>query len=143
MPFVKLNWRPDRKQLRQFGGVFLIGFVSIGLIKYLWPFERFITRNETVGFWLIVVGLSVGAIGLTGTRLALPFYWAWLGIAYVMGNVMSRIIIAAVYYLVVTPVGILSRVAGRDPLQLKKPESETYWRDLKFPKDAESYERQF
>lgn len=143
MPFVKLNWSPGRKELRQFGLVFMAGFVIIGLIKYLWPFQRVITRDETLGVWLIVIGIAVGAIGLTGTRLALPFYWAWLGIAYVMGNIMSRAIIAVVYYLLFTPIGLLSRAVGRDPLQLKKPQTDSYWRDLQFPKDAESFERQF
>ena len=143
MPFVKLNWQPNRKELRQFGAVFLGGFVFIGLVKYLWPFERFITRDQTLGFWLIAIGLIVGAIGLTGTRLALPFYWAWLGIAFVMGNIMSRLIIALIYYLIITPMGLLSRLVGRDPLQLKKPKGESYWRDLQFPKDNEAFERQF
>lgn len=143
MPFVKLNWRPGRKELRQFGAIFLGGFVIIGLVKYLWPFERFLTRDETVGFWLIVIGVVVGAIGLTGTRLALPFYWLWLGIAFLMGNIMSRVIITAVYFLIFTPIGLVSRAVGRDPLQLKKPDVESYWHNLKFPKDVESFERQF
>ncbi|MCV4776909.1 hypothetical protein OFM21_29475, partial [Escherichia coli] len=89
-------------ELRQFGAVFLGGIVLIGLVEHLWPFERFITRDQTPGFWLIAIGLIVGAIGLTGTRLALPFYWAWLGIAFVMGNIMSRLIIALIYYLIIT-----------------------------------------
>ena len=143
MPFIKPNWKPSRKEMRQFGAIFLGGFVAIGLLKYLWPFERFVSRDETVGFWLIAIGLIVGAIGLTGTRLALPFYWLWLGIAFVMGNIMSRVIITAVYFLVFTPLGLLSRAAGRDPLQLKKPQVESYWREVEFPKNAEAFERQF
>lgn len=119
------------------------GFVLIGLVKYFWPFERFIDRNETLGLWLIGIGLVIGAIGLTGTRLALPFYWAWLGIAFVMGNIMSRVIIAGIYFLIFTPMRILSDTVGRDKLQLKKRKTDSYWSDISLPKEIEKYERQF
>jgi hypothetical protein len=143
MPFVKLNWKPNRKELRQFGAIFMGGFVLIGLVKYLWPFERFISKNEILGLWLIVVGIIVGAIGLTGSRFALPLYWAWLGIAYVLGNIMSRVIITLIYFLVFTPMRFLSSLAGRDKLQLKKPKTDSYWLDISLPKEIEKYERQF
>ena len=143
MPFVKLNWRPGRKELRQFGAIFLCGFVAIGLVKYFWPFERLIARDETLGFWLIVVGVVVGGIGLTGTRLALPLYWAWLGIAFVLGNVMSRVIVVLIYFLLFTPMRVLGGLIGRDRLQLKKPRTDSYWHDISLPKEIERYERQF
>jgi hypothetical protein len=112
-------------------------------VKYLWPFGRLITRDPSLGFWLMVIGLVVGVIGLTGTRLALPFYWAWLGVAFVLGNVMSRIIIALIYFLVFTPMRILGNLLGRDRLQLKKPQTDSYWLDISLPKEIEKYERQF
>lgn len=143
MSLIKLNWTPGKKELRSFGAIFLAGFVLIGLVKYFWPFERVLTQNKTVGFWLIVLGVIVGAIGLTGTKLALPFYWLWLGIAFVMGNIMSRIIITAIYFLVFTPMRFISSLAGRDKLQLKKPATDSYWLDISLPKEVEKYERQF
>jgi hypothetical protein len=143
MSLVKLNWHPNRRELRIFGAVFMGGFVLIGLIKLFWPFERFITKNETAGVWLIGIGLVVGLIGLTGLRIALPFYWVWLGIAYVMGNIISRVIITAIYFLVFTPLRLLGSLIGRDRLQLKRRESESYWRDISLPAEAEKYERQF
>ena len=143
MSLVKLNWRPGARELRQFGAVFLCGFVAIGLVKYFWPFERLISRDETLGSWLIGLGLVVGAIGLTGTRIALPFYWAWLGIAFVLGNVMSRVIITLLYFLLFTPMRLLGNLFGRDKLQLKKPNKDSYWLDVSLPKEIEKYERQF
>lgn len=143
MGFVKLNWKPNKKELRQFGAIFMGGFLLLGAAKYLWPFERLITRDPSLGVWLMAIGLVVGAIGLTGTRLALPFYWAWLGVAYVLGNIMSRIIIALIYFLVFTPMRILGNLLGRDRLQLKKPQTDSYWLDISLPKETEKYERQF
>ena len=143
MAFVKLNWKPDTTQLRQFGAVFLGGFVALGLAKYFWPFNWLLTRSETAGFWLIAIGLIVGGIGLTGSRIALPFYWTWLGIAYVLGNVMSRVIMALIYFGVFTPMRLVGVLIGRDPLQLKKPQTGSYWRDIKLPSRIEDYEKQF
>lgn len=143
MPLVKLNWKPNKKELRQFGAVFMAGFLLIGLAKYFWPFEWLISRDERLGLWLIGIGLVVGVIGLSGLRLALPFYWAWLGIAYVLGNVMSRVIIAAIYFLLFTPMRLLGNLLGRDKLQLKKPQKDSYWLDISLPKEIEKYERQF
>jgi len=143
MPFVQLNWKPNRKELRQFGAIFMGGFVLIGLVKYLWPFEWLIDKNETLGAWLIGIGIVVGAIGLTGSRLALPLYWAWLGIAFVLGNIMSRVIITLIYLLIFTPMRFLGFLAGRDKLQLKKPRTSSYWSDISLPKEIEKYERQF
>lgn len=143
MSLVNLNWTPGKKELRSFGAIFLAGFVFIGLVKYFWPFERILTQNKTIGFSLIVLGLVVGAIGLTGTKLALPFYWLWLGIAFVMGNIMSRVIITAIYFLLFTPMRFLSLLVGRDRLQLKKPKTDSYWLDISLPKEVEKYERQF
>ncbi len=122
------------------------GFVLIGLAKYIWPFDwtfLILSKNETLGIWLIGIGIVVGAIGLTGSRFALPLYWAWLGIAYVLGNIMSRVIMALIYFLVFTPMRVFGSLLGRDRLQLKKPQTDSYWLDIKFPTTKEEYERQF
>lgn len=119
------------------------GFVLIGLVKYLWPFTWLISKNETLGLWLIGIGIIVGAIGLTGSRFALPLYWTWLGIAFVLGNIMSRVIITLIYFLLFTPMRILGSLLGRDKLQLKRPQTESYWLDISLPSEVEKYERQF
>jgi hypothetical protein len=144
MALVQLNWKPSAKELRSFGAIFLVGFVIIGLVKYFSPFEWLISRNQNVGLTFIIIGVVVGAIGLTGTKLALPLYWIWLSIAFVMGNIVSRVIIAVIYYLVVTPVGWLAWLVGRDKLQLKKKKNQqTYWVKTSLPKEPRKYERQF
>lgn len=143
MSLIRLNWNPKPRDLRWFGAIFLAGFSLIGAVKLFWPFEWFIARNETLGLWLIGIGVGVGLVGLSGTRIALPLYWLWLGIAFVLGNIMSRVIIALIYFLVMTPMRVLSNIAGRDPLQLKRREVETYWCDISTPDEISRYERQF
>ena len=137
MSLVKINWKPTAVELRKFGAVLLIGFGVIGVVfkhKY---------HNETaaeVCFW---VGGVVGSVGLTGTAIALPFYWIWMGIAFVMGNIMSRLVLTLFYYLVVAPIGLLGWIVGRDKLSLRPNKSKsTYWIDVDSKKSSK-YERQF
>lgn len=143
MPFVQLNWKPNKKEIRQFGAIFMGGFLLIGLAKYFWPFTWLISQDKTVGLWLMGMGVVVGGVGLTGSRIALPLYWAWLGIAFVLGNIMSRVIISLIYFLLFTPMRILGNLLGRDRLQLKKAAKDTYWFDISLPEDPKEYERQF
>lgn len=143
MPFVKLNWEPNKKEIRQFGAIFMGGFLLIGLAKYFWPFSWLISQDKTLGLWLMAIGVAVGGIGLTGSRLALPLYWAWLAIAFVLGNIMSRVIVSLIYFLLFTPMRLLGNLIGRDRLQLKKPNTDSYWHDISLPKDVKQYERQF
>ena len=143
MSLVKLNWKPSPKELRQFGAIFGSGFLLIGLVKYFWIWNWLFERNEKLGLIFILIGIVGGAIGLTGTKLALPLYWVWIGIAFVLGNIMSRVVITLIYYGVVTPMSFVARLLGRDKLQLKKRAVQSYWQDISLPHEPEKYERQF
>jgi preprotein translocase subunit Sss1 len=143
MSLVKLNWKPSPKELRQFGAIFGSGFLLIGLVKYFWIWDWLFERNEKLGLIFILIGIVGGAIGLTGTKLALPLYWVWMGIAFVLGNIMSRVVITLIYYGVITPISVVARLLGRDKLQLKKRAVQSYWQDISLPHEPEKYERQF
>lgn len=143
MSLVKLNWKPTPKQLRQFGVVFLTGFMIIGLVKYFWPFTFLLHQDKNVGIIAMLIGVIGGGLALTGTIVGMPLYYLWMGIAFVMGNIMSRVIIVLIYYGVVTPLAITSWAVGRDRLQLKKTKNDSYWHDISLPAEAEKYERQF
>jgi hypothetical protein len=66
-----------------------------------------------------------------------------MGIAFVMGNIMSRVILVIVFYGMFTPMGLLSRLVGRDKLRLKKRGCNTYWLDAPSGTVVEKAERQF
>lgn len=136
MSLVSINWRPDARELRKFGLTVLIGFAVIGLITWL------VSKNLTGAYWLWGIGIVFGVSGLTGTVVALPFYYIWMGIAFIIGNIMSRVIMFLVFFLVVTPLGLLMRLTGRDRLRLKRGRPETYWVDAPEP-DKESYQQQY
>ena len=143
MSLIEINWRPGRKELRIFGLSFLGAFAFLGALFYFAPPPAWWKADPTVGVTLWIVGAATGILGLTGSRIALPVYWAWMGLSFVLGSVMSRLVMAFVFFGVITPIGLLMRLVGRDPLRLRKPQVESYWVDLGRPDDISSYERQF
>lgn len=137
MALVSINWKPNARELRKFGVAMIVGFAIIGTI-FLFVLDR---PNAAIACY--VFGAAAGLLGLTGSRVALPVYWAWMSIAFVMGNIISRILLTAFYYLLITPMGLARRFMGHDPLQLHRRAVTTYWRDLPPLPDKKRYERQF
>jgi hypothetical protein len=64
-----------------------------------------------------------------------PAHTVWMGLALVLGFVMTRVILTLMYYLVFTPVGLLMRALGRDPMQ-RKLGAESYWIVKEYPDDS-------
>jgi hypothetical protein len=139
-----MNIRDDIKQLktdtstlRKFGlvvgGVFaLLGLVLLHKHRPAAPYFL------GVGGFLIVAGLVVPR----GLRL---IYLAWMSLAVVLGFIVSHVLLAVFFYLVITPVGWVARIFGNDFLGLKlDPQAKSYWLpcDPK-KKSAADYERQF
>lgn len=143
MSLVQIDWSPDTKKLREFGIAMIVGFAIIGALAHfgVWPFPE-PHPAAALGCWIF--GALSGVLGLTGTPLALPIYWVWMGIAFVMGNIVSRVMLVLVYYLVFTPMGLLGRLIGRDRLELNTPKStESYWVPVEYGTDRKRYRRQF
>ena len=137
MSLVKIDWKPGAKALRKFGLTVLVGFMLIGLLMQF-AFDR--PEAARVCF---IIGAVFGLAGLTGSRTALPFYWLWMGIAFVIGNIMSRVLLAVFYYGVITPTGLLRRLMGKDPLTLRRKSCRSYWQDCPPAPQKSDYERQF
>jgi hypothetical protein len=104
-----------------------------------------------VGFWgiawfLELQWLEYAAIGLGGLFIALPsvgnrIVWLWYRLAYVLSLVVNPVVLGAVYWLFISPIALLFRLFGNDPLQKKAPSQSNYQirnktyeaKDLKFP----------
>ena len=108
----------SRKQLRSFG--LWVGLVVALLGAWLlWQGHSFIWL--TVGLLLILLGWIV-------PRWLKPLYIPWMGLAIVLGFVMTRVLLTVLFFLVITPVGLIMRWTGRDPLNRKPDPSVTsYW----------------
>ena len=137
MSMVDIDWRPSPRELRKFGVVVMIGFGVVGAILLFASQSLFAAQVA----W--AAGGVLGLPALTGTVIGLPGYWLWMGIAFVMGNVVSRLLLTLIYYGLVTPIGLLRRLLGHDPLQMRRRRDDSYWHDIEKGSGDTGYERLF
>jgi hypothetical protein len=137
MSMVDISWRPDPQALRKFGLVVMIGLGIIGLLVQFW-FD-----NPSAATFIYFSGPVLGLPALSGTVIGLPGYWLWMGVAFVMGNFMSRVLLTLIYYVLITPIAIGRRLLGNDKLRLRKPPVDSYWSDVEMDNDLARFERQF
>jgi len=138
MALIDINWRPAANELRVFGGLQLIFFALVA-----WALHA---RLDSPAPALAVLGLSAAAavIGLLRPDWLRPMYVVWMAAALPIGWVVSHLLLAAVFYLVVTPIGLTMRLCGRDPLQRKFDRAaSTYWVRRPAVDDTERCFRQF
>jgi hypothetical protein len=138
MQWSDIRFDPPAKILRQFavtGWIFLWGVAA-------W---RGLGRGEwVVAASLIVSGLVLGLTGLVRPRLIRPVYVAATVAAFPIGWVVSWVMLGIVYYGIFTPLAVIFRVIGRDPLGRRGPNAtDTYWMPKPAPRDPTSYLRQY
>ena len=129
-------WNPNLRQLRQFAAA----GVCAGLL-----FAALAWRVSPAGRGVMAWGLVAGAFAVLGAfaPLVLRFpYVALMALAAPLGWLISNLLLRVLYYLVFTPLGLLFRIFGRDPLQLKRPGGATYWRPFPSTPGVRGYFRQ-
>ena len=129
--------KTDAKTLRKFGLVVGGVFVALGLF-FLWRHPNRTPYFVWPGATLVVLGAILpGALKW--------IYLAWMAVAVLLGFIVSHILLAVFFYLVVFPIGLLARLVGKDFLSLKLDrEAKSYWlKRSDAPKSAADYEKQF
>ena len=109
-----------KKTLRQFG--LMVGgiFLFIGLWPWVW-------RHETVRLWAVVPGTLLIAAGAVIPSLLREIYKGWMFLGHILGWINTRIILGVLFYGIVTPMGVVMRLAGRDPMRRSfDPDAQTY-----------------
>ena len=104
------NKKPDNKTLREFG--LITGGIFVGLFGLLLPW--LFDHNFPQWPWIIACILWVWALLLPATLS--PVYRVWMTIGHGLGWVNTRIILGIMFYIVFLPVGLLLKLAGKDPL---------------------------
>ena len=137
MALVEINWRPNTRELRKFGVTMIVGFAIIGAVVQ-WAFDQ-----PTAAYVCYAIGIALGVLGLSGTVLGLYAYRVWMAMAFVMGNIVSRVLLALVYYGLFTPMALWRRLVRNDPLRLNRSATDSYWTDVGIPTDVKRAERQF
>lgn len=134
---IKINDNPSRRELRQFAGIwFPIFWLIIGGLLYF-------AGVPGVAIAAAAFGVAVGAIGVANPRFMHPIYLIWMYAAYPIGFVVSHVLLGLIFYLVLTPVGLVMKLVGYDPLHRQMRASTTYWTACEAAPDKKQYFRQF
>lgn len=148
MAVIEINWNPDRRRLRTFGIICLIAFGVIGA----WVFFRHsligfeitarTATNTAYALWLI--GGFCVVLAAAAPAALRPLYVTLTAVTLPIGFVISHAVLAAVYYLVLTPIGLILRLIGWDPLCRRfDRDAKSYWVRHESVTDVKRYYRQF
>ena len=111
---------------RSFGIVFFIVFLLIALYPLI--------HSEEIRFWSIIISLIFLVLGLLNSKILAPLNKLWFKFGIFLGKIISPLIMGIIFFLVVTPIGILMRLLGKDLLNLKYNKNKSYWIDKTGPK---------
>ena len=111
---------------KSFGLVFFIFF----LIVSLYP----LVNGEDIRKWSLVFSIIFLVLGLTNSKILNPLNKLWFNFGIFLGKIMSPLIMGIIFFLVVTPIGLLMRLFGKDILNLKFNNKATYWIEKNGPK---------
>ena len=139
MSLIEINWHPDRKQLRGFGFAALIATTAISLLLYF-------IKGLPI-YWaaaIFVFGFIIFLSSRLYLRLTKVFYLALTAVTSPIGFVISFLLMAVFYYLLITPLSLIFRLIGRDPLNRKfDPDASSYWQTHYQPDSLDRYFHQF
>ena len=119
---------------RSFGLVFFVIF----LIVALWPLKS----GEDIRLWSLVLSIIFFILGIFNSKLLTPLNKLWFKFGILLGSIVSPLIMGLVYFFVVTPMGVLMRILGKDLLKTSKVKSaSSYW--IKRDKQQSTMKKQF
>tara|TARA_Y100001970_G_scaffold22940_1_gene26759 strand:+ start:8470 stop:8847 length:378 start_codon:yes stop_codon:yes gene_type:complete len=118
---------------RSFGILFCIVFAIIAA----WP----ILKGDPLRIWPIPISLTFLVLGLLNSKLLSPLNFVWVKFGELLGRIVAPIVMAVIYFLIVTPIGLFMRIIGKDLLNIKFSRGNSYW--TKREKNIGSMKRQF
>lgn len=121
--------------LRQFAGLWIVFFGAIG--GWQWY------KGSDWGPWIVGVALIGGGAGLIQPKVLKPIFVVWMILAFPIGWLVSHTMLLLMFVCVFTPLGLLLRMGGHDPLRLKKPKGDTFWSPKTQQQDPSRYLKQF
>ena len=123
---------------RRFGLLFTAVFAVVGIYANLKGW------NQTTVFSLVGLSGLIALITLSVPKLLAPFNRLWFELGQLMGRIVSPIVLGAIFFLILTPVALVTRLFGRDELRLKRKAATSYWIDRTNENSpAETFKNQF
>ena len=139
MPLIEINWNPSDKDLRNFGRVAILASILVATLLYT-------TKSLALGWCVLIVGIGFlffvcSLLSMVATK------WIYLSltlITFPIGMAVSFVLLASFYYLLLTPIGLVFRLIGRDVLKRKIDISaKSYWQPRRHCDNIRRYFNQF
>tara|TARA_B100002051_G_C16505912_1_gene520280 strand:- start:361 stop:750 length:390 start_codon:yes stop_codon:yes gene_type:complete len=108
---------------KSFGIVFFIFFLAISL----WP----LINGENLRLSFLAISIIFLILGTVNSKILTPLNKLWFKFGLFLGKIVSPIVMGVIFFFVVTPTGIIMRLLGKDLLNLKKKNTDTYWIEKK------------
>ena len=125
-----------RKELRQFG--LLVG--AVFTVMGLWPL---VFRGEPLRLWAIGIGGLLIAFGGILPQLLAPIHKGWMWVGHILGWINTRILLGIVFYALITPIGLVFRLMGKDTMRQVFAESSATYRVVRSPRPHSHMKYQF
>lgn len=137
MKWSDLPLKPTARMLRQFAAAWLLVFAALAMREWL-------GRGHSTA--ACVLG-TISLIGIAGLAKPMVIRWLFVGatiLTFPIGWVVTQIVLALMFFLVLSPVALAFRLRRRDELQLRrKPQATSYWYERTKPSEPERYLKQF
>jgi hypothetical protein len=104
---------------RSFGIVFFTVFLIIATYPLI--------DNGEIRKWSLILSLVFLILGLLNSKILYPLNKIWFKFGLLLGKIVSPLVMVIIFFLVVTPIGLLMRILNKDLLNLKFNKSKSYW----------------
>jgi hypothetical protein len=138
MQWSDIPFKPAPRTLRQFAGLWILFFGGLACWHGLWR------ANQGLALLFAALAVAVGPLGLVKPEAIRWVFVGWMVLAFPIGWAVSRVVLGVLFYGVFTPIGLVFRLLGRDPLDRRpRPDQPTYWAPKPAAAGARSYFQQF
>ena len=111
---------------RSFGIVFFVVFLLVALYPLI--------HAEEIRLWSLIISIIFLILGLLNSKILGPLNKIWFKFGILLGKIVSPLIMGIIFFLVVTPIGFIMRLLGKDVLNLKYNKNKSYWIEKNGPK---------
>jgi hypothetical protein len=138
MAVLEIKNRPSRRDLAWFGPILLAAVAIFGGVAWF----RFDAPRAAV--WIWAIGGAISGLYFAVPALRIPVYLGWMRLFFPIGWMISHLVLAVLFFLVVTPTAMVLRLVRYDPLKRRWDRSATtYWTDHRTGEETSRYLRQF
>ena len=109
----------NKSSNKNFGVVFFFVFLLISIYPLI--------NEGSLRIWSLIISLIFLILGLINSKILTPLNQIWFKFGIFLGKIISPIVMSLIFFLVVTPIGLIMRVCKKDLLNLKFNDNKSYW----------------